>query len=150
MFDSNKCCITVYNTELNLVRQFGSKGGDLRQFDTIHGLAADEHCNLYVCDSGKSCVQVFSDHGEFLHSFSSKESGKLKHPFGVCVFGQYVYVTDNINHNLTIFTIEGEYVTSFGREGEETGNFENPWDVCVDRNGFVYVCDLTNKRIQVF
>ena len=40
----------------------------------------------------------------------------------------------------SVFTTEGQFVTSLGREGEGPGEFKIP----------VYVCDCDNNRVQVF
>ena len=95
---------------------------------------------------------VFSIDGDFLRSFGCDENGvkKLNRPRGVCVAGQYVYVTDDDLHNVSVFTTEGAYVTSFGHRGSEEGCFYYPYGVCVDKDGFVYVADFYNNRVQVF
>ena len=63
----------------------------------------------------------------------------------MCVSGQYVYVTDFGNHNISVFTTEGEYVTSFGEKGSNNGEFNGPCGVCTDMDGFIYVCDLNHS-----
>ena len=152
MCNSNEGCIMVYNEDLECVRRIGSKGDGVGQFSgTIRGISSDEHGNLYVCDRTKACVLVFSKAGKFLRSFSSNNShDKLKRPFGVCVSGQYVYVSDKDDHSLHIFTTVGDYVTKIGKWGQEKGDFSNPWGVCVNKDGFVYVCDNSNNRVQIF
>ena len=101
--------------------------------------------------TGHSRIQVHSK-SEFLHSFGSDENGvnKLSDPRGVCVAGQYVYVTDYSNNNISIFTIEGEHVTSFGQRGAKEGYLDHPWGICIDNEGFLYVCDCYNNRLQIF
>ena len=149
MCNSNEGCIMVYNKELEYVRRIGSMGDGVEQFSSmIRGISSDEHGNLYVCDHTKACVLVFSRAGKFVRSFSS--SSKLKFPFGVCVSGQYVYVSDKNDHSLHIFTTVGDRVAKIGKQGQGNGDFSNPWDVCVDKDGFVYVCDRSNNRIQIF
>ena len=39
---------------------------------------------------------------------------------------------------------------SFGSKGQEPGQFWNPWGVSCDRDGFFYVSDSGNHRIQKF
>ncbi len=36
---------------------------------------------------------------------------------------------------------------SFGQEGSNEGDFDGPCGVCVDKDGFVYVCDYFNVRV---
>ena len=147
---SNKV-VMVYTKDLKYVRQIGSHGDGPGQFSNIYGVSSDAHNNLYVCDSGKGRVCVFSNSGDFLYSFSQSGVGveKLKWPVGVCVFGQYVYVV-NGGHCVSVFTTEGEYVTSFGQCGDGEGDLKYPEGVCVDKDGFVYVCDYWNGRVQTF
>ena len=131
--------IMVYDRELKYMRQI--VGADKSSF---RFLSSDSHHNVYVSDGGNSSVQVFSNHGEFLRSFGCDENGvrRLKHPWGVCVAGQYVYVADYGVCKIVVFTTEGDYVTSFGR-GDYCG-------VCVDQDGFVYASDYINNKIYVY
>ena len=34
--------------------------------------------------------------------------------------------------------------------GNKEGEFDSPFGICVDCDGFVYVCDYGNNRVQVF
>ena len=54
------------------------------------------------------------------------------------------------NYNVSVFTTEGVYMTSFGREGSGEGDLKGPRGLRVDRDGLVCVCDRDNHRIQVF
>ena len=140
--------VMVYTKELKYVRKIGSHGDGPGQFGAIWGVSSDEHGNLYVSDRGKSCIHVFSN-GEFLHSFGCGEDGEkvLSSPYGVCVAGQYVYVVNYRKNFVSVFTTKGEHVTTLGQRGSGDGDFKYPKGVCVDKDGFVYVCDC---RIQVF
>ena len=50
-------------------------------------------------------------------------------------------------HNGSVFTTEGAYLTSFGHSGSEEGCFSYPHELCVDRDGFVYVPDSGKDRV---
>ena len=149
-----ECCknvVMVYTKDLKYVRQFGSHGDGPGQFMNIFSLSSGETGNLYVGDFSSGGVQVFSNGGEFLHSFGQGGDGvKLRSPSGACVVGQYVYVASNGGHCVSVFTTEGEYVTSFGKHGSGEGDFRYPWGMCVDKDGYVYVCDDNNNRVQIF
>ena len=150
------CCldasVMVYTKELEYLRKIGSHGDTdgPGQYNRIFGLCSDEHSNVYVCDYSKSRVQVFSNGGEFLHSLDRDgyDVKKLKCPHDVCVsgHGQYVYVTNYSGHSVSVFTTDGDYVTIFG----QCGDLLYPRGVCVDKDGFVYVCDHGNNRLQIF
>ena len=143
----NEGTIMVYDRELKYVRQIAGRG-----MGTFFDLSPDSHGNLYITDSDNSVIRVFSVDGDLLRSFGCDENGvkKLRGPCGVCVAGQYVYVTDGRLHNVSVFTTEGAYLTSFGHHGSEEGYFDSPYGLCVDRDGFVYVADYDNNRVQVF
>lgn len=51
---------------------------------------------------------------------------------------------------MSVFTTDGAHVTTFGQNGNSEGEFDHPWGICVDEDGFVYVCDTENNRIQIF
>ena len=144
---SNKGTIMVYNRQLKYVRQITGRG-----MGEFYDLSPDSHGNLYVTDCDYSVIRVFSIDGDLLRSFGCDENGvkKLSRPRGVCVDVQYVYVTDVDRDNVLVFSTEGAYVTSFGHHGSAEGFFWCPHGLCVDRDGFVYVTDYYNYRVQVF
>jgi tripartite motif-containing protein 2/3/tripartite motif-containing protein 71 len=146
--DNGNKVVMVYTKYLEYVRQVGSHGEGPGQFLSIRGVSSDGH-NLYVSEVRRGCVHVFSS-GEYLHSFGQSGDGvkKLSGPIGVCVVGQYVYVASHYGHRVSVFTTEGEHVTSFGECGISEGNFIYPRGVCVDKDGFVYVCD--SNTVQIF
>ena len=147
------CCldasVMVYTKELEYVRKIGSHGDGPGKYNRNFGLCSDEHSNVYVCDFNRLRVQVFSNGGEFLHSLDHGDK-KLIGPHDVCVSGQYVYVTNYHGHSVSVFTTDGDYVTTFGQHGSCHGDLMHPCGVCVDKDGFVYVCDNRNDRLQIF
>jgi tripartite motif-containing protein 2/3/tripartite motif-containing protein 71 len=46
-----------------------------------------------------------------------------------------VYVSEGDNHRVSVFTSEGRFVMTFGREGEGPGEFKCPYGLAVDNNG---------------
>ena len=135
--------ISVFTKDLKLVRQ----GDSYEQFYNIVGVSSDADNNLYICDEGSDCIHVLSSNGDFLHSFGHD---MVDGPRAVCVSGQYVYITNFSSNCVAVFTTEGKYVSSFGQEGSGEGDFCGPQGLCVDKDGFLFVCDTYNDRIQVF
>jgi DNA-binding beta-propeller fold protein YncE len=61
-----------------------------------------------------------------------------------------VYVADNGNNRIQVFTNAGAYITQWGGQGSGNGQFIAPKSVAVDAGGNVYVVDGGNNRIQKF
>ena len=142
--------IMVYDKELNYVRSI-----EHRDMGVFYAISADSHGNLYCADNDNSMIQVFSNDGVFLRSFGCDGKGekKVKKPYGLCVFGRYVYVCNTAKDfcNISVFTTDGVYMTSFGQYGSKRGEFNWPYSVCVDQDGFVYVTDYYyHHRVQCF
>ena len=72
-----------------------------------YDVTCDIHQNLYVSDVSNSCVHVFTNNSVFLRSICHDKE-ELKYPWGLCVHGQYVYVTELISHCVFVFTTDGE------------------------------------------
>ena len=126
---SNEGQIVVYDRELNLVRHINGRGR------SINKMSVDCYENIYITEN--DCIQVFKMRGDFVRSFSCLENG-ITHPHLIHASGQYIYVPD---HKKTlVFTTEGKCVASFGCYGA----------MCVDNNGFVYICDSINSRINIY
>jgi len=106
---------------------------------------------VYVTDRQNSTVHVF-ENGRHQRSIGTNQAGEkmVPNPLGTCVFGAHVYVTDYTKSSVSVFTTNGEFVTSFGRCGSGAGCFELPHQICCDQDGFIYVADRSNDRVQVF
>jgi streptogramin lyase len=61
-----------------------------------------------------------------------------------------VYVVDQTANRVVKLDLKGRHLTHFGGYGSKEGQFDNPFDVAVDSEGFVYVVDSGNRRIQKF
>ena len=142
----NEGTIMMYDRELKYVRRVEHGLGIFK------GVSADNHGNLYVTDYTNDCIQVFSNDGVFLRSFGRDSNGvkRLDYPEYMCVSGHYVYVTNDDGNYVSVFTTAGDYVTSFGQQGSGEGEFKLPCGVCTDKDGFVYVADYGNHRVQCF
>ena len=145
--DINNNHIVVYSArDLTYLRRIGCHGSFPGQFCSVRDISSDKQGNIYV--SSDSRIQVLSNSGQFLRSIDCRKVG-LKSPRGVCVSGNIVYVTDWDEHFISVFTTTGEFLTSFGGKGSQEGKFDSPCGMCVDEDGFLYVCDYMMRRIQV-
>lgn len=95
--------------------------------------------------------------GNFVTSFGGPGSvrGKLRAPRGVAVGPDgSIYVADSRNARIQKFSSTGEPLAIIGGPGTGPGQFNNlhtgPCGVAVSSQGFIYVADTWNNRIQKF
>ena len=58
-------------------------------------------------------------------------------------------VSDYFSHSFVIYETSGKFVTSFGKFGENEGEFYGPRSITSCANGFLYICDWHNGRVQI-
>ena len=80
----------------------------------------------------------------------SSSVGMFNGPWWVAVNARdEIAVTDSFNHRVQIFNSDGNYLRSFGREGNKMGEFKYPAGIACHNNGEIFVAD-NNHRIQIF
>ena len=144
--------ITILNHDLTLHGSFGSKGSDPGQFNKPDGISVDTKGNVVVADYNNKRIQVFDASGHFLSAITHTTPGQqLQGPVSASVGpDNCVYVLEHTFHRVSIFDCTGKYIKSFGKEGDKDGEFRNACGVAVSDEGYVYVSDTGNNRIQVF
>ena len=58
-------------------------------------------------------------------------------------------MTDD-NHRVQVFNRSGDYLTQWGSLGGLPGQLSDPQGIAVDADGYVYVVDQGNHRVQKF
>ncbi len=148
--------VQILNSDLSMYGTFGKRGSGHGQLHDPEHIACDSTGNVYVADRINHRIQVFTAEGKFLRVIAAGAAGRHGgggkeqswYPFGVAVDSSgRVYVSDN---HVSVFTLEGQFVTSFGSFGSEPGQFRSPRGLAVDSNGVCYVCDQYNHHVQLF
>ena len=153
--DRNNCRVQVFDTNLNPLRCFGEQGSKERQLNWPYDVVKDVSGELYVADCDNHRIQVFGQNGDSLErTIGGPIAGqrKLKRPMGVSIGadGRHIFVTEFENHRVSIFEKDGTFVRALGKYGMGTGELCYPAGITMDSDGYVYVCDQGNNRIQVF
>ena len=139
--------IQVFDHDLKHVSSLGRHGSKLGELHWPTDVAFDDAGHVYIVDCFNHRVQKFSPRGEPLMTFGSctAATGKLFYPIGIHISQQFVYVTDG-TPSVSVFTTNGEFVTSVGSKEEVSG----PQGITADEDGFLYVCSLKKNRIVVY
>ena len=144
--------VQVVNTDLTFHSTIGRKGTGNGEFKYTVDIAFNSNGDIYVTDCNNHRVQIFNQDGIFLRTLRNKQQGQtLQYPFGIAVdSSDTVYVGKRDRGCISVFTAEGEYLTTFGGEGKAEGQFDCPFGLHIDKNDSLLVCDKNNGRIQIF
>lgn len=124
------------------------------------GIAAAADGSLFIADSLGHRIWHVSQQGAVLNSWGGEGAGpgQFREPWDVALDAEgNVYVADTWNHRIQKFTAQGEYLLGWGTLGQFAlgdpngeGMFYGPRAVDVGPDGYLYVTDTGNKRVQVF
>jgi hypothetical protein len=71
--------------------------------------------------------------------------------YNTYITAERVYVPDSLGHIINIYNSDGRFISTLGTcEGSQRGAFKMPYSLLVDKDGFLYVNDRGNNRIQIF
>ena len=126
----------------NVSGQRGIRDG---QFNSPLGITAYHGNHFLVADKENKRLQEVNDEGHFVRSIPAKAeiTAVTTLPSG------NILATDMSNHQVHMFSQEGQLISSFGSHGDQPGQFDRPYGVAITNNGHVVVSDMYNNRLQV-
>ena len=144
--------IQVFDLDLNFIRSISSRSKGRGEFDAPDDVKFDAAGNMYVAESENARVQVMDSSGHFIRFFGQEAKAKLRGPPALHIVDKYVYVSDHDYSGccVVVYNTSGNFVTSFGRHGHKEGELSYPYCISSCADGFIYVCDYSNDRVQVF
>ena len=128
------------------------KFGDLVNLNKTRAIVSGDRGDIFVVDKGNSLIHSFSPEGKQKFAFGKygRGPGEFKNPWGLCLQGKRLWVSDNSMGIVLSFTLEGTYLSRFGTWGVGPGEFQSPKGLCADDKGCLWVSDCDNNRIQKF
>ena len=145
--DCDNHCIQVLNPDLTFSYSFGSYGSAKGQFCFPRFITIDNQGFVYVSDWGNNRIQVFTSEGKYISQFGTFGQSP---PIGLIINNNLLYVAEEYNHRVSIFTTDGQFVSSFGEKGNKKDQFNGPYSIALDNEGYVYVCDFWNDRLVMY
>ena len=138
-----------FDQEGTLLDIFGTPGQGDGQFNHPHGLAVDRQRGdlVYVGDQENHRLQVFRSNGEFVRQWGGPDFLHM-HDVGIDRASGELFGGDLETNVLRKFSPIGELLGRFGGRGSGPGEFNGLWGISTDSEGFVYVADTRNRRVQ--
>ena len=154
-FNRGEHPVIVFDKDGNFLRSWGEG-----VFPRAHGITMNPDDTMFCTDDGDHTVRKCTLDGKVL--FTLGISGQPApfmsgDPFNRCTHvavdprnGDF-YVTDGYgNARVHKYSPDGNHLFSWGESGTGPGEFNIAHNVCTDREGWVYVADRENHRVQIF
>jgi DNA-binding beta-propeller fold protein YncE len=144
----------VFDREGNFLRSWGEG-----VFTRAHGIHIGPDESLYCTDDGDHTVRKCTLDGKVLLTIgiSGEPAPYMSgEPFHRCTHTALsprgdIYVSDGYgNARIHQYSPDGKLRKSWGQPGTGPGEFNLPHNLCCDPDGWIYVADRENHRVQVF
>jgi hypothetical protein len=154
-FNRGQHPMCVFDREGNLLRTWGEG-----VYPRAHGVFMAPDDTIWLTDDADHTVRQCTLDGKILLTIGipGKPSPYMSgEPFHRCTHtamspdGKHLYISDGYgNARIHKFTVDGKWVSAWGEPGTDPGKFNIPHNICCDPDGWVYVADRENHRVQVF
>ncbi len=155
--------IFVYNQAGSQIRSFGGGGEYAWQypgtFKSISSIAIDKNDYVYVADDQVMRVTKFFSNGTYFTLFGASKynGGQLNSPMGLCADNSgNVYIADQENKNIFKYQPANvnaqtySYKLKWGSYGTSNGQFQTPYGITYNNDGYIYVLDKSAYTVQKF
>ena len=154
VFNRGEHPMIIFDIDGNYLRSWGE---DL--FSRPHGIHIGPDDTLYCTDDGDHTVKKITPEGKLILQIgvsgsSSEFMSNL--PFHRCTHtalcpDNNIFVSDGYgNACVHKYSPDGKLIKTFGVSGSGPGQFNLVHNIVADDNGWIYVADRENHRIQVF
>ncbi|HWA80013.1 MAG TPA: peptidyl-alpha-hydroxyglycine alpha-amidating lyase family protein [Acetobacteraceae bacterium] len=154
IFNRGEHPMIVLDREGNFLRSWGEG-----VFSRAHGLSVGPDDTFFLTDDADHTVRQCTLTGKVLLTIGipNKPAPFMSgEPFHRCTHTAlspdgYIYVSDGYgNARVHKYAPDGRYLYSWGAPGTDPGEFNIVHNICCDADGWVYVADRENHRVQVF
>jgi tripartite motif-containing protein 71 len=110
-------------------------------------IAEPDISQVVVLDWGSKVPSVFARIGGY-----GTAPGQFRQPTGLAFDDRTgeLYISDGNGHRIQVFTLDGQFIRSFGTFGDTAGTMNGPSGISFDDHGDLWVAEADANRIDVF
>ena len=153
-FNRGEHPMIVFDRDGNFLRSWGEG-----LFNRAHGVSMGPDDTIYCTDDGDHTMRQCTLDGKVLLTIGipGKAAAYMSgEPFNRCTHTALsprgdIYISDGYgNARVHKYDPSGRRLLSWGSSGTRPGQFNIAHNICCDADGWVYVADRENHRVQVF
>ncbi len=143
LLDSGNRAIALFSPDGTFVREISGRGA----WRDPMAIAVSPDGMIFLADGDGGRVLEIEFSGKIRREYPAGRNARVT---GVAFYGESVYCVDNRNASVSAFDRKGNRTSTWGRKGDQPGEFNAPFRIAVDGSGRVFVTDVMNARIQWF
>ena len=145
--DTQRGQVLVFDKDEHFVRALGTEK-QFKPSDTA--ISGDK---LFVADLKDHEIEVLNKRsGILLYKIgrTGSKEGELFHPTNIKIGpDNHLYISDTTNFQVQKFTLDGQYIRSYGSIGTSIGKFARPKGIALDQKGRLYIVDAAFENVQI-
>ena len=149
--------VVVFSENGKRLRSFGKAGKGKTRLNLPMGISLGMSLGkqrVFIADTGNARISVFTLGGKLVRQIPLKSQTKKDRPVApvsLLPVDNKIIWSDRENHQLCVSRIDnGETLNCWGRKGENDGEFNYPYQLAADEQGYVFAIDVLNARVQAF
>eukprot|EP01112_Ceratiomyxa_fruticulosa_P017885 TRINITY_DN5646_c0_g2_i4.p1 TRINITY_DN5646_c0_g2~~TRINITY_DN5646_c0_g2_i4.p1 ORF type:complete len:429 (+),score=68.50 TRINITY_DN5646_c0_g2_i4:985-2271(+) len=160
-----RVAVIVADANNNRVQTFDAETGDFlnmfankRYLKQPFAVTVNQNEQIIVANIDTNCVTIHKGYsssgdnetfGTLLKVIGTSDGLKLKSPHGLTVNsrGELIISSD---HKIDILDRKHSLIKSFGSQGKDNNEFNQPLGVCVDRHDNIFVANYDDHNVKIF
>ena len=138
--------VVKFKADGNFDREWGTKGKEINQFSTPHGVVIDPKGEVLIADRGNKRIQIFDQQGKFLKVWDNVGA-----PWAMCLTpgpNPNLWVVDGQAGRYYKVSLDDKILGEFGKFGKAPGEFEWTHGLACPGENTLYAAEELNYRMD--
>jgi len=145
--NNSKWNILKFNQKENKIDTLFKRDKDSIKLHNVEDIFIDKKDNIYIADGSVLCLDK---NGVYKHKISQTNEIKMYNPHSLAVDSNGNIYVQSQGNGIVEYTNNGDYLSTWGTDGQKDGCLIEPDDLLISKNGFIYITDERKPIIQKF